>query len=230
MEIQTTRDAHLPERIYVYNYRVFDRYNRPVASFVVLADDDPNWRPSEFRQSVLGCETGIRFKPVKLMDFVAHEAMLEASTNPFAKVVLAHLKTQQTRDNPADRHTRKIRLVRSLYDQGFGAKDVRELFRIIDWMMELPPPLKSIFWQEVQTIQMEKHMPFISTPQYVGKLEGLCEGIKVALMLRFGDEGLKLMPEVQNICEVERLQAILKALGASANLKEVRQLCITPAS
>src|ERR1043165_2976209 len=92
MEIQTTRDAHLPERIYVYNYRVFDRYNRPVASFVVLADDDPNWRPSEFRQSVLGCETGIRFKPVKLMDFVAHEAMLEASTNPFAKVVLAHLK------------------------------------------------------------------------------------------------------------------------------------------
>ena len=26
--------------MYVYNYRVFDKYNRPVASLAVLADDD----------------------------------------------------------------------------------------------------------------------------------------------------------------------------------------------
>ena len=81
------------------------------------------------------------FRPVKLLDFAAHEAMLEASANPFAEVVLAHLKARETHGDPADRHAWKIRLVRGLYERGFSPKDVRELFRVIDWLMELPPPL-----------------------------------------------------------------------------------------
>jgi hypothetical protein len=134
VEVQTTRDAEFPQRMYIYNYRIFDRYHRPVASLAVLADDDPDWRPSEYRSSLFGCEAGIRFPAVKLRDFAQHEAMLEASPNPFAKVVLAHLKARETHDNPADRHTWKIRLVRGLYESGLSVKDVRELFRLIDWM------------------------------------------------------------------------------------------------
>ena len=45
VEVQTARDVEFPKRMYVYNYRVFDRYNRPVASLAVLADNDPAWRP-----------------------------------------------------------------------------------------------------------------------------------------------------------------------------------------
>ena len=41
---------------------------------------------------------------MKLLDFADHEGVREASSNPFAQVVLAHLKAQQTRDNPADRY------------------------------------------------------------------------------------------------------------------------------
>src|SRR5207248_3994651 len=43
VEVQTARDVEFPKRMYVYNYRVFDRYNRPVASLAVLADGDPDW-------------------------------------------------------------------------------------------------------------------------------------------------------------------------------------------
>src|SRR5947209_3386514 len=95
-EVQTAREVEFPKRMYVYNYRIFDRYNKPVASLAVLADDDPGWRPDEFRSSLFGCEAGIRFRPVKLLDFAAYEAALEESTNPFAKVVLAHLKARET--------------------------------------------------------------------------------------------------------------------------------------
>ena len=59
VEVQTTREPEFPQRMYVYNHRIFDRYNRPVASLAVLADDDPNWRPGEFRNSLFGCEVGI---------------------------------------------------------------------------------------------------------------------------------------------------------------------------
>jgi hypothetical protein len=225
VEVQTAREAEFPKRLFVYNYRVFDRYNRPVASLAVLADDDPTWRPDEFRQSLFGCETGIRFRPVKLLDFAAHEAMLEASTNPFAKVVLAHLKARQTHSDPAGRHAWKIRLVRGLYERGLGAKDVRELFRVIDWMMQLPPALDTMFWQELDKVQEEKRMPFITSVERVGIRKGMRMGIEAMLKVRFGEEGLKLMPEIQEIHEQERLEAILKALETATDLDEVRRMC-----
>ena len=224
VEVQTAREPEFPRRVYVYNYRIFDRYNRPVASLALLADDDPDWRPSAFHQNLFGCEVGIRFPAVKLLDFAPHEAMLEASTNPFAPVVLAHLKALETRGDAAGRHAWKVRLVRGLYERGFSAPDVRELFRVIDWLMELPTAVQDLFWQDVAQIQEERRMPFITTPERVGHRKGLREGIEALLRVRFGDDGLRLMPEVQGIHEEEKLRAILKALETAANLDDVRRL------
>jgi hypothetical protein len=53
--------------------------------------------------------------------------MLEASSNPFAQMVLAHLKTRETHKDPDGRCDWKVRLVGNLYERGFSAKDVREL-------------------------------------------------------------------------------------------------------
>ena len=46
-------------------------------------------------------------------------------------------------------------------------------------------------------------------------------GIESLLRVRFGEEGLKLMPEIQEIYEEEQLQAILKALETAASPDEV---------
>jgi hypothetical protein len=224
VEVQTTKDENFPERMYTYNFRVFDRFHRPVASLAVLADDDPEWRPDEFRQSVLECEAGLRFPMKKLLDFVGQEAILEASDNPFAKVVLAHLKALETRGDPAGRHVWKIRLVRGLYERGFSAKDVRELFRLIDWMMELPPALNHVFCDEVFKIQEEKNMPFVTSIERSGRRAGMRKGIESLLRVRFGDEGLKLMPEIHDIHEDEKLDMILKTLETAPSLDDVRQL------
>jgi hypothetical protein len=230
VEVQTSRDADFPQRMYVYNYRIFDRYNRPVASLAVLADDEPDWRPTDFRGNLFGCEAGIRFPAVKLLDFVAHEAMLESSDNPFAQVVLAHLKARQTHGDPAGRHAWKVRLVRNLYERGFSPKDVRELFRLIDWLMELPPPLREVFWQDMDKIQEEKRMPYITSIERVGQCRGMRLGIESLLRVRFGDEGLKLMPEIREIYEEEKLEAILKALETATGPEEVRRLWTPNAS
>jgi len=42
--------------------------------------------------------------------------------------------------------------------------------------------------------------------------------------VRFGEEGLKLMPEIHKIYEEEQLQAILKALETATSPDEVRRL------
>src|SRR5260370_12310176 len=54
IEVQTQREAAFPRRMYGYNTRLTDRYNRTVVSLAVLADDDPNWRPDHFAEELWG--------------------------------------------------------------------------------------------------------------------------------------------------------------------------------
>jgi hypothetical protein len=224
VEVQTTRDEGFAERMYVYNYRVRDRYNRKVASLAVLADDDPNWRPRAFHNSVFGCRTGIRFPIAKLLDFAPHEAMLETSDNPFAKVVLAHLKALQTRNDPVNRSAWKIWLVRGLYERGLSKEDARELLRVIDWLMDLPPALNESFQQELDKIQKENTVPFVTSFERYGIRKGLCEGIEAMLRYRFHEEGLPLMPEIRKIYEEDKLREILNSLETAENVDAVRRL------
>ena len=89
----------------MYNNRIYDHYQRDVVSLAVLADDDPTWQPRIHRRSLWDCTSTLNFRPAKLLNFAGREADLEASDNPFAKIVLAHLKTIQTRKTPGERAT-----------------------------------------------------------------------------------------------------------------------------
>ncbi len=92
-------------------------------------------------------------------------------------VVLAHLKTLETRRSPADRHAWKVRLVKGLYERGMDPEDMRQLFQFIDWIMELPVGQEQQFWQEITAYQQEKRMPFVTIAERVGMEKGLLEGI-----------------------------------------------------
>jgi hypothetical protein len=34
--------------MYIYNYRIYDRFKHPIVSLAILGDDDINWRPDHF--------------------------------------------------------------------------------------------------------------------------------------------------------------------------------------
>jgi hypothetical protein len=99
------------------------------------------------------------------------------------------------------------------------------LFRFIDWLMELPAPHEKLFWQDSGIIQRERTMPFVTTPERVGRRAGMRIGIRSLLKVKFGDEGLKLMPEIENIHYDDQLVAILQALETAKTPDEVRRLC-----
>jgi hypothetical protein len=166
----------------------------------------------------------MEFPAVKLLDYAQDWQALEADPNPFAVVVLAHLKTLETRKAPADRQAWKVRLVRGLYERGLSADDVRQLFRFIDWVMELPEGLDNLFWEEITRYQEERRMPFITTPERIGMQKGLLQGIEAVLDVRFGAEGLALMPEIRAIPNHEVLQAILEASKRVASPDELRRV------
>ena len=69
VEIQSQHDQNLPKRMYVYNYRFFDLYDRKVASLAILADERPNWRPDHFSYELWNCKAGIWYPTIKLLDY-----------------------------------------------------------------------------------------------------------------------------------------------------------------
>ena len=136
LEVQGRPEDDFELRMYVYHYRIFDRYGRQAVSLAVLADERPTWRPGRFGYNLWGCSLDFRFPAAKLLDLA--DAELEQSTNVFATIVLAHRAAQQTAGNDEPRRAQKIRLIRRLYERGLEAEDVRELFRLIDWFLALP--------------------------------------------------------------------------------------------
>lgn len=57
-----------------------------------------------------------------------------------------------------------------------------------------------------------------------GMRQGLLSGIALGLELKFGTEGLRLLPEIRQIQDVERLEAIQEGLKTANNLDELRQI------
>ena len=159
--MQARKEGDFPGRMHFYNHRLVNRYGREVISLAILVDDDPAWRPNRFESGRWGFRTSTEFPIVKLLDYAPKYQELEADPNPFAVVVLAHLKALETRRSPAERQAWKVRLVKGLYERGMGPEDVRQLCRFIDWVMELPEPLEERFWDEIDAYQQEKVMPFI---------------------------------------------------------------------
>lgn len=224
VEVQSQEETDFPKRMFVYNYRIFDRYNRSVASLAVLGDDNIKWRPNQFGYELFGCTVDFQFPIIKLLDYQQRRRELEASRNPFATVVLAHLAAVQTRSNRLQRKQLKLALVRRLYEQGFEREAVINLLVFIDWMLTLPLDLELEFKTEVEQLEAQVRMQYVTSFERIARMESLLEGIEVGLKLKFGTLGLSLLPDISTLEDVEQLRAVLKGLETASNLDELRSL------
>jgi hypothetical protein len=176
VEVQACVERKFGRRKFRDDIRCFELYDRRVISLTILCDDDADWQPEGFSYGGFGNRAGIHFPTVKLLDYVGREGELAASDNPVAQVVLAHLAARATREQPEDRRTRKLRMVKELYQRGWSAEDVRQLIRVIDWLMELPAELQEEFRQQVHAFEQEQHMPYVTSFERLAKKEGRREG------------------------------------------------------
>ena len=100
IEVQDYEEKGFAKRMYVYNYRIFDRYDRDVVSFALLTDSNSTWRPASFVRELWGCRTGITFPVFKMLDLYEYWEELKQNTNPFAVCVMAHFKAKETYHAP----------------------------------------------------------------------------------------------------------------------------------
>ncbi len=208
IEVQAQVDTDFEERMFVYHYRIFDRYHRRVVSLAVLADDSKKWRPEAFTYSLWGCEMRFRYPVVKLLDYQAKPELLsDAEGNPFVVVVRAHLSVLESGKDPDELFKRKFALVKELYTAGYSRADIVKLFRFIDWLMALPAAHERLFWKELSKYEEGKKMPYVTSVERIGREDGsislLCR--LIAKRFRVGADMAKPMFEGLNADAIEEL-------------------------
>jgi DNA-directed RNA polymerase specialized sigma24 family protein len=132
------------------------------------------------------------------------------------------LKALETRHDPRDRRAWKFRPVRGLYERGFRNEDVRQLFRVIDWLMELPPRLQEDFWQELEQYEEGRKVPYVTSVER----EGMFKLIKDLLRAKFGAEAEELLDPIHDLNDAEKYKTLNRVIASAATLDEVRRACV----
>ncbi len=246
IEVQSQHEAEFARRMFVFYYRILDRYNRGVVSIAVLGDESKAWRPSEYLTSCFGTEMRFRFAAVKLIDWedTTKRQELEAGANPFASIVFAHLDSLRTKGNPAQRLQAKWGLIRRLYTHGWTPEQVRQLYRLIDWFLELLKPLEEQLRIDLYVYEEEKKMPYVSSIERLAKEEGwqvgrqagrqegleegrrkgLVESIERAVEVRFPEVGTALNERLRAVSEFQKLEEIQRAIFRGSNVEDIDKL------
>ena len=183
VEIQAQEQEGFGRRMFVYFYRIRDLYNRPVVSLAVLADNNPKWYVSDYKYELWGCSSTFQFPAVKILDFKDRWNFLKTSSNLFAVVVMAHLRTMETKKDYGNRLQYKLGLSKALYRQGWTREKIYNLYRFIDWLMVLPGNMEKHYHKEILNFEQEVKMPYVTTAERIGKEKGRKETVHNLLLL-----------------------------------------------
>jgi hypothetical protein len=176
VEVQSQYEAGFEERVFIYNFRIFDLYRQIPVSLVILCDESLSWRPQSYAVSYPDTRFNFEFGIVKLLDWRDRIDALESSNNLFAIVVLAHLKVMETKGNVEQRKAWKFRLTKMLYERGYERQQILDLYRFIDWIIILPEAIEREFWQELQTFEEEQKVTYVTNAERFGFERGIQEG------------------------------------------------------
>lgn len=234
VEIQSQWEANFPERMFYYNNRLCEQYNTIVESLVVFGDDNINWRPNHYSVQGIGITKDFTFPVVKLLDYRQRWSELEADRNPFATVVMVHLRTLETTGNWQKRKEFKLSLMKRLYDQGFERQDIINLYSLIDWMMTLTSELQVEFNQEITQYEEKMKMPYITSIERIGEQRGeqrgelrgkLLEAQQLIMRLlkrRVGEIETSLIKQVEALA-LEPLEELGEALLDFSNVTDLEK-------
>lgn len=239
IEVQGQYEAQFDERMFVYNYRFFDRYHQPVCSLAILGDERPDWHPHSYSFEVGECRLVFEFPVVKLLDYRRREKQLERSRNLFAMVVRVHLKGLETRRSPQKRFSWKQELFKAIHQGRYRRREILDLFWFMDWVLALPPTLEQQFNQFVKQYEEEKKVRYVTSIERMGIEKGRQEGIQQGLQqgelrksrehvveilqMRFKRVPKTLVHKIQAIEDTARLSKLLKETVVVKSLNRFKQ-------
>ncbi len=228
-EIQAQRDPTLPRRMFRYHYRIYDRFGQHPISLVVLADDEPGWRPGPYVQEEGPVRLSLEYAACKLLD-VDLGPWLEAG-NPVARIVRAHRLAQRTRGDDEGRWAAKLAFIRELQGAGLGREDSVRVMRVVHGLLALPRELEVALRREVRKQEEAMHetmrSPYETVVWEEGRQEGRCvaarEFLVDVLTERFGPCDAAVVSEVEALSDLVQLRRLARHALKVASLGDFQR-------
>ncbi|MCP5048295.1 MAG: transposase [bacterium] len=185
VEIQGDREPHFMKRVFVYFYRIFDKFmdkGIEIISLAILTDDDKNYRPNVYSSGRWGFKIKMEIPLVKTVDYKNKKEFrekLESSKNPMALAVKVQLKSREYKNRNNNQGLNlKVELMREYYRKGYDRKFIHSLFRFLDSIFQLPETMERMFSEEIFKMEEEHNMPYITSIERIAKKDGKKEGEK----------------------------------------------------
>ncbi|MGH9839373.1 MAG: DUF4351 domain-containing protein [Blastocatellia bacterium] len=223
-EVQGDREPDFEHRVYIYHSRISDRFNAQVATFVVLTDRSPKWRPERYGYELLGTKLTLQFPVAKFLDYRGRLDELERSRSPFAVVVMAYLRMMETCRDPRKRLHWKLTLTKMLYDRGYDQRMEIGLIRFLDWLMHLPEDLDREYNDEIDRFEEERKMEYVTSFERRAMKKGLQQGgaglaIK-QLQIKFGQLDERVIEVIRSL-PIEKIEQLGTALLVFGTMKDL---------
>jgi flagellar biosynthesis/type III secretory pathway protein FliH len=182
IEVEGKGKPTFNERLFEYYCRIYGGLRQPIITLVVLADDDPHWRPEKYEVIVEGVEVlSFKFLTIKLLDYEQQTTMLKTTANPLGVIVLATLAAIRTKQDAQARYESKVEITRLLYDHQLKEEDVLLQYRFIDWLLALPKSLAIRYNEFILQLEQEHAVRYITTAERLGIEKGKKEGILLGM-------------------------------------------------
>jgi hypothetical protein len=186
IEVQGYEDINFPLRMFTYNYRSFDKFNRPIAAIAILTDDQENYRPSFYQQKT--CRTTMRydFDTYKILDYPPNH--FDTIDNPFSvvmKTVRLSIKNKAIKTDE-DLLSLKLFLFKNMLEKGYSKQVIRKITNFIKhYILFKDKSLYRKFDNSIQELS-QNNQPMgilelvqreaIKEAKIEGKIEGIVEG------------------------------------------------------
>ncbi|MEW6379203.1 MAG: hypothetical protein AB1611_06315 [bacterium] len=86
------------------------------------------------------------------------------------------------------------------------------------------------FHEQIEAYEEEKKIAYVTTAERIGRQrglrQGLLEAVALGLELKFGEEGLRLSGQIDQIDSIEQLEKIKEAIRTAASFQEIETLIV----
>jgi predicted transposase YdaD len=215
-ELQLRYKPEMPKRMRVYAALAEEKYNLPTYPVLVnILKESDREIPTLYQSEFAGLQARQDYRVINLWEVDVEIAFQQSipSLLPFVAILKGGAEEstiqQALQILRADEQLSQLETVLAFF--ATFVLDSALVQQIMRWDMAVLT--ESPWYQQI-----------LKEGEARGRQEEMLSGIELALEIKFGTEGLQLMPEISQISDLNRLKAIQRSILTSNSLEEFRQL------
>jgi hypothetical protein len=227
VEVQGYRDTEFSERMFIYFYRIYDKFKRDILSIAVFADPFKGYKPDRFTYQFYTTKLEFQYRTYKVIEQDDDE--LKKSDNPFALVILAAKKSLESRRDEEKRFRFKRELVRLMLEKGYSREEILAVFKFLDGVLALTDIEKEgIIYNEFRGKEVEK-VAYITNFERLAIEKGMKEGKQIGMLQEARESVLDALEE-KFIIVTEEVQGKLQEIEEREVLRQLLRQAIRASS